>query len=236
MGKIKAVLFDSGRVLNGPVSGHWFITPNFYNYIDKKVIYSLPDERVNLAFEKAAKYIIEQKLIVSEEEEYVHFYEYYKIFFSHLPELNATEQTIEQVARDLVFNYDKYVFFKDAVDAIQSLNGKYIMGIVSDAWPSLENVFKKAGFRDYFSSFVISSKLGISKPHEQMYRTALDEIKVSPDEAIFIDDSIKNCDGAKDLGIKTLLLCRDFRQYVHHKLTCTDHSVIRSLKEVKHYL
>lgn len=101
---------------------------------------------------------------------------------------------------------------------------------------SLENVFIKAGFRDYFSSFVISSKLGITKPHEQMYRTALDEIKVFPEEAIFIDDSIKNCDGAKALGIKTLLLCRDFRQYIYNKFTCKNHSVIRSLREVKRYL
>lgn len=26
---IKAILLDSGRVLNGPVTGHWFITPKF---------------------------------------------------------------------------------------------------------------------------------------------------------------------------------------------------------------
>jgi len=32
---IKGVLLDSGRVLNYSSSGHWFITPNFFNYIDK---------------------------------------------------------------------------------------------------------------------------------------------------------------------------------------------------------
>lgn len=36
MSQIKAVLFDSGRVLNGPASGHWFITPNFFDYVEKK--------------------------------------------------------------------------------------------------------------------------------------------------------------------------------------------------------
>jgi len=32
-----------------------------------------------------------------------------------------------------------------------------------------------------------------------MYKAALDELNVSSDEAIFIDDSIKNCDGARKL-------------------------------------
>lgn len=50
--------------------------------------------------------------------------------------------------------------------------------MVSDAWPSLENVFRKAGLRDCFSSFVISSIKGIRKPHELMYKAALKELGV----------------------------------------------------------
>lgn len=32
---IKAILFDSGNVLNYPRTGNWFIPPNFYRYIDE---------------------------------------------------------------------------------------------------------------------------------------------------------------------------------------------------------
>lgn len=28
--KVKAILFDSGRVLNKPATGHWFMTSNFF--------------------------------------------------------------------------------------------------------------------------------------------------------------------------------------------------------------
>lgn len=234
--KVKAILFDSGRVLNGPTSGHWFITPNFYDYVDKKTIYSLPEERVNLAFEKAAQYIRMQNLITSEEAEYRHFNEYYNIFFSHLSELNASTETIDKVARDLVFNYDKYTFYKDALEVIDELKGKYTLAVVSDAWPSLENVFIKAGLREHFSSFIISSKLGISKPDKQMYMTALDELNIKPEEAMFIDDSLKNCDGAKAVGIKTILLCRDFKHYLLNKIKCRNHIVIRSLREITRYI
>jgi len=31
---IKAIIFDSGRTLNVPRTGQWFITPNFFNIIE----------------------------------------------------------------------------------------------------------------------------------------------------------------------------------------------------------
>lgn len=35
MKNIKAVLFDSGKVLNYPVTNHWFITPDFWHFVEK---------------------------------------------------------------------------------------------------------------------------------------------------------------------------------------------------------
>ena len=35
---IKYLIFDYGDVLVYPVTGNWFITPNFYNIIEKKEI------------------------------------------------------------------------------------------------------------------------------------------------------------------------------------------------------
>jgi putative hydrolase of the HAD superfamily len=34
---VKAILIDSGRVLNRPATGHWFITPKFFEHVDKKI-------------------------------------------------------------------------------------------------------------------------------------------------------------------------------------------------------
>lgn len=88
---IKAILFDSGRVLNEPVTGHWFITPNFYSFVDKDKFNSIPSQRKRSAFKKADKYISDQRLIDTEMEEYKHFHEYYKLFFKELPELNMDD-------------------------------------------------------------------------------------------------------------------------------------------------
>lgn len=229
---IKAILFDSGRVLNGPVTGHWFITPNFFSYVNEKDFIAIPKEQKHIAFERAGQYISKQNLIVTEEEEYKHFLAYYKILFNHLPEIKLNKSQIEAVTKDLVYNYNKYKFFPDAVQAITKLHKDYKLAVVSDAWPSLENVFINAGMKEYFSSFVISSIHGVTKPHELMYMTALNELGVEPNEAIFIDDSIKNCDGANRIGISSFLLCREWRSYMHNKITCKRHKVIYNLKNL----
>lgn len=38
MNNIKNIAFDVGGVLAEPITGHWFITPNFWNIIDKDII------------------------------------------------------------------------------------------------------------------------------------------------------------------------------------------------------
>jgi len=230
--KIRAILIDSGKVLNGPTTGHWFITPSFFNYVDKETFCSIDESKISDAFYVAGNYMSEQNLILTEEEEYRHFLQYYKIFFSKLSELKMEEEKIEAVTRDLVFNYNKYKFYEDVMETIQKLSKNYKLAVVSDAWPSLENVFRQAGLRDYFSSFIISSQKGITKPNDLMYKSALDELKVSAEEAIFIDDSIKNCDGANKLGIKSFLLCRDLKSYNYNKSTCEKYTVVRSLKDI----
>jgi len=231
--KIKALLLDSGWVLNRPVNGHWFIPPNFFNYVDEKAFKLLDRKQRNNAFYKAGNYISKQALIVDTQEELVHFLEYYKIFSKELPQLGLTNQHIKAIAEDLVFNCNKYGFYQDVVLMIPELCKKYKLAVVSDAWPSLENVFIKSGLRDHFSSFIISSAMGITKPHELMYKAALEELNVSPAEAIFIDDNIKNCKGAEAVGIQSILLCRDWKLYLYHKLSSRNFRVIRNLYEIK---
>lgn len=229
---IKAILFDSGKVLDKPVSGQWFIPPNFFKYVDKEKFDSIPASNKKAAFNRAGNYISKKKLIVNEGEEYNNFVEYYRILGEELPRLKLKDTNAKAIARDLVFNYDKYSFYEDAVKLIPELSEKYKLAVVTDAWPSLENVFKKAGFRKYFSSFVISSMKGVTKPDEIMYKTALSELKVLPEEALFIDDHVKNCEGAKKLGIRSIILSREFKFYIYNKLVNTSYQVIRSLNEL----
>ncbi|GKX29452.1 haloacid dehalogenase [Vallitalea longa] len=228
---IKAILFDSGRVLNYPSSGNWFITPNFFEHVDKNIFERIEDMDKYNAFRKALSYIDKNKLIKTREEEYYHFVKFYGILSGELPILNLSDEKIELIAKDLVYNNNKYTFYEDALEIIPKLYNRYQLGIVSDAWPSLLNVYEEASLIDYFRTFIISSIHGILKPDSKMFTLALEELNILPSEAIFIDDNYKNCEGAKKVGIKPILLNRE-----KDNIEQTKYTEINSLIELLHIL
>lgn len=231
---ISAILFDSGKVLNGPKTGHWFMGPRFFEYVNRETFDKIDSSIINQAFTRAGAYINSIHLIETMNEECDYFKHYYTIFSDVLPELKLSEDKVKGLAEDLVFNPSKYVFYEDALKVIPLLSKKYPLAIVSDAWPSLKMVFEEAKMKSYFSSFVISSKIGVIKPDKLMYQTALNELGVNPNQAVFIDDNLRNCLGAKALGIQAILLCRDQEQYQLEKMKSAGkgYEVIFSLNEL----
>lgn len=214
-------------MLNYPRTGNWFIPPRFFEYIDKGTFEQIEDEDMHRAFRRAYDYIDKQLLIETEEDEYHHFVEFYNLFSKELPSLNLDEERIEMLAKDLVYNEQKYVFYEDVQQVIIQLHKKYQLGIVSDAWPSLISIYEKAGLRHYFSTFIVSSLKGVMKPNKLMFTSALEELGIQPEEAIFIDDNPDNCDGANRIGINVIVLNRDKDKKVH-----TVHPQISGLHEI----
>lgn len=215
---IRAILFDSGKVLNYPTMGHWFISPHFYDIVCKDAFSGINRKKVHRAFINADKYISSIPYMQDKNEELIYFTEFYNVFSSCLPELKLDEPKIKLLAEDLVNNPQKYTFYPDAFSVIPALSKKYKLGIVSDAWPSLIDVYEGADLKKYFSTIILSSVLGTQKPDAKMYEAALESLDISSQEAIFIDDSVKNCDGAKQIGIIPYLLCRNSKGKVASKL------------------
>ena len=63
---------------------------------------------------------------------------------------------------------------------------------------------EKFGLRDYFSVFFSSCYVGVSKPHPEIYRLALDLSQRQPEECVFIDDRSLNLECARRLGLHTI--------------------------------
>lgn len=229
---IRSILFDSGRVLNMSSTGHWFIPPKFFEYVNKEKFLSIEKEKINNAFSNAQKYLFNEKLIKDRKEELRHFTNFYKLFSENLPELEI--KNIEDLAKDIVYNTSKYVFYDDVKEVIPRLKNKYKMAVVSDAWPSLENVFIDADMKKYFEIIVISTQIGTLKPDPKMYETAIENLNVNNSEAIFIDDNINNCLGAEKLGIKSILMSRE--NYDENKEKYKEMLVVKDLYELEKLL
>lgn len=195
-------------------------------------------QQIVQAFRKAETYINGQKIIKTKEEEYLHFMRFYEIFAENMPELKLTNKQIDSLARDLVFNEEKYIFYEEVEPVLAKLNERYRLAIVSDAWPSLLNVYKKNKLEEYFECFVISSMIGVAKPDKLMYLSALEQLQIKPEEAVFVDDNVKNCRGAMKLGIHSILLCRENWWYLWNKVNSIGkgYKVTLNLKQLEKIL
>jgi putative hydrolase of the HAD superfamily len=58
---------------------------------------------------------------------------------------------------------------------------------------------------EIFTAFFSSCYLGVTKPDDQIFRTALAVMAVEPERALFIDDRPINIESAASLGIHTIL-------------------------------
>lgn len=103
-----------------------------------------------------------------------------------------------------------FQLYQDTVSVLEKLTKNGVtLGIISDAWPSLHNKYVTLGIRHYFKSFTISAEVGCCKPDELIYRKAIDEIGIVPENLLFVDDDFDNVKGAIRTGINGIVMLRN---------------------------
>jgi epoxide hydrolase-like predicted phosphatase len=85
---------------------------------------------------------------------------------------------------------------------IRGLRPRYRTGMLSNNWaPDGRVMAQELGIADCFDVFVTSAELGVMKPDPRIYQVALDRLRISPSEGIFVDDSPENVEAARRLGM-----------------------------------
>ena len=124
---IKAILFDSGRTLNIPSTGHWFITPNFLKIVtNSKFVYT--EKQLDDAMIKACEHINKILVVETEEHEFSMFKGFYEIVLKEIKYPNINNEIIELLARDNVYNDEKFLFFDDVEPSLMKLKEKVFIG------------------------------------------------------------------------------------------------------------
>lgn len=49
---------------------------------------------------------------------------------------------------------------------------------------------------------IISAEVGAAKPSARIYQVALEQLEVSPNEAVFVDDFLENVEACEKVGMK----------------------------------
>ena len=198
------IFFDVGYTLDMPASGDWMFTGRFLREAGARL--KLRGEaEIGRARDAGLRFLAENHLVTTVEAECEQFYQYYSIISDAL-DLGLSEEQRMAVARDRACNMENYVPYPGIREVLETLSKTHKLGVISDTWPSIGQQLDYLGVSRYFSFRTFSCFLGVFKPDARMYRDALDQSGVPAEEAVFVDDSVRNLEGAAALGIMPVLI------------------------------
>ncbi len=115
------------------------------------------------------------------------------------------------------------VFFKDFVDTLELRAGakkllkqvqqQYKVGLISNFThaPVIYKSLIQLEINLFFNAVVVSDEIGWRKPSAKIFQDALNKLKVTADQAVYIGDSpIEDIKGANESGLKTVFVPSQF--------------------------
>lgn len=219
--KRKYLILDFGKVLAGPTTGHWFITPKFLELVDMNYVNDL---ELSLAIEKY-NYIL-SRVMKNQEEEYHDFCEFYECVLKEIKYPKYSNVIVHDIAYNFVYSDDKYTFYDNVLEELKILKNKYKLILLTDNWPCIDSILEKHDLVKYFEKIYVSSYYGVLKKEGIFFDYPLKDFFISDGEALFVDDSEENLVAAEKKGLDVLLMDRE--KIVSH----SDYEIIHTLLDI----
>jgi len=193
MKAIKNIIFDLGGI---------FLTLNYQLTKDLFIKYGVPDfdefftqHHANDLFED-----LERGNITPEQ-----FYD----AFRKETGTNVSNEEIKTAWNALLVSFPK-----ERIDWLRGIKEKYNIYLFSNTNLIHYNAFMELYKRDldgddfnlHFIKPYYSHEMGLRKPYADSFLHIIEEQGLDPEETLFIDDTIKNIEGAKAVGLQTIHL------------------------------
>lgn len=193
MKAIKNIIFDLGGI---------FLTLNYQLTKDLFIKYGVPDfdefftqHHANDLFEN-----LERGNITPEQ-----FYD----AFRKETGTNVSNEEIQTAWNALLVSFPK-----ERIDWLRGIKEKYNIYLFSNTNLIHYNAFMELYKRDldgddfnlHFIKPYYSHEMGLRKPYADSFLHIIEEQGLDPEETLFIDDTIKNIEGAKAVGLQTIHL------------------------------
>ena len=118
---------------------------------------------------------------------------------------------------------------------LHALGRRYRLGIVSNFYGNLARVCADCGVDDLFDVIIDSAEVGVSKPNPAIFQRALDRLRLSPADVIFVGDSARrDMAGARAAGLAHVWLVAERADTAVP--CCPGDRVIGSLKDLEEIL
>jgi putative hydrolase of the HAD superfamily len=227
---IDGLLLDSGDVLIRPKAGEWFPGAAVRNLLAEHGIADIPVDRLQAAMDTGMAYLDANHSLQTEEEEEAQFERYTVIVLGACGVSDVDIETIRRV-RAIETAMCEWEPFPDTLDALRRFQSRGLrLGLVSNAWPSLERRYIEAGLRDFFDPFVLSAYVGCFKPDERIFRKAVDESGIPPERLLFVDDVPDYVEADIALGMRGVVMAR------YPIMPDTELTTIRNLRQLEELL
>lgn len=133
---------------------------------------------------------------------------------------DATHTSLEEVEK----LYESEKIDPRMVQWISELHKDYKTGLITNAHSDfIDPILSKSHLGDHLDSVVVSSRAGVIKPDPAIFKTALKELDVKPEEAVFIDDLDRHVIAAQNIGMKAFRFA-DYKQAKGQLKAILDHS------------
>ena len=184
------------------------------------------ETEIRRARDAGMRFLEQNHLIQTVEAEIQSFFDYYSIVSDQLG-LGLKDEERHQIAVDRACNMENYIPYPGIEEVLRTLSKTHTLGIISDTWPSIVRQLKYLGVSQYLSFCTFSCFVGVFKPDKRIYQDALKKCGVPADETVFIDDAVRNLDGAAAWGITPILIAANPASDVE-----TSYTKIRDLREL----
>lgn len=118
-------------------------------------------------------------------------------------------QSLPDAEIDRLWNSELLSIPQEKLELLWHLHSHYNLYLLSNTnelhWEHASpRVFQYQGkdTKECFKQIFLSFRMGVSKPDPAIFRTALQEAGLRPEETLFIDDSETNCRAAASIGIQ----------------------------------
>ena len=218
---IKYIVFDIGGVFLKPTTGHWFITPYINDLLKNKI--DMEEFKLSL---KNNYELVNEISLQTEEEEYSMFYNYYKKSLEDINYSEMSDELLSKMSKSITYDNNRYTFYSDVKDALETLSKKYRLVILSDNFPSIKRILKDIDIDKYFKPIIISTFYGYRKKDKILFEILKNDIQYKEGTAIFIDDSERNLDIAKEYKLIPIRMDRN-------KNSNSKYPIINNLTDIK---
>ena len=94
-----------------------------------------------------------------------------------------------------------------SAELLSRLRERYRIGIVSNFYGNLQAVLEETGIAPSVGVAVDSTLAGCKKPDPRIFQAALDALGASPEDAVFVGDSLRrDMTGARGMGMRHVWL------------------------------